>query len=373
MFIRNLSISTNIRLNQEFVTAPRAFARRHKVNLADDVFPETDFKKDPANPRSDERIERIKSNIHLVRHGAIRLFTERDGEADWIRSIDLNPSMLLYEAERHALAAGDLPRSLSILRKQVAPLLADPLDARHIVPGLVQDDEEPLAYWSEVDTEFLLPGIDIRCLHGLSHPGTGPPDGATRGRIQFGDKQDDCVIRIKEAKWKADGSEGVQDLGGVRVRLILKGRALTDEFMPFGKTAKVNNTWRVVAFSMPGAARVHQSVMARMEGTYLPVPAEWRNRRKGEKALTSAKTVALVSRLTSIPLEEIRAMDEEIRHPSESTRKRLDDDLPVEFNRLAPVPVAALFDPSACASHPTGGHHAAGNTDPMIADAYSEA
>jgi hypothetical protein len=378
MFIRSVSISTNIRLHPEFVASPHAFARRHKVDLANDVFPATHFKKnrtkdpdDPDDPGSEERIEVVKSNIHLVRHGAIRLFTERDDEADWIRSIDLNPSMLLYDAKRHALAAGDLPRSLSVLRDKVTKLLADPLDARHIVPGLLQDGE-PVAYWSEVDTEFQFPGIAIRCLHGLSHPLTGPAEGAKPNRIQLGDKKDDCLIRIKKAKWEIDGPDGAEAGEGIRVRLILKGRALTDEFRTFAKSAEISNTWRVVELTMPGAARVHQSVMAHLEGTYLPVPAEWRNRRKGHKALTHAKSMALVSQLTSIPLEEIRAMDEEIRHPSESTRERLDEDLPVEVRRLAPVPVATLFHPSAYTFPNPGTAHPADGIDPLIAEAYGE-
>lgn len=377
MFIRNLRISTNVRLHPDFVAAPRAFARRRKVDLADDVFPETSFKKDrtkdPDDPDSEERkrIEVVKSNIHLVRHGAIRLFTERDDEADWVRSFDLNPSMLLNGAKRCELAAGDLPLSLRILREKVSPLLADPLDARHIIPGLVQDGDDPVAFWSMVDSEFQFPGIDIRSLHGLSHPGTGPADGATEKRIQFGDKQDDCVIRIKEAKWEIDGPDGAQAVEGVRVRVILKGRVLTDEFMQFGTTAEVNNSMRLVAFSESSIALVHQAVIASMKGTCLPVPLEWRDQSEG-KRLTTAKAMALVSQLTSIPLEELRTMDKEIRHPSESTRERLDDDLPLEISRLIPVPVATLFHPTAYTLPNPGTAHPADGIDPLIAEVYGK-
>jgi hypothetical protein len=342
------------------------------VDLADDIFPETGFRKDPDAADSDERIEATKANIHLVRHGAIRLFTKRDDDAgDWVRSIDINPSQLLYGVERHPLAKGDLPLSLSILKDKVTPLLADPLDARHIVPGLVQDDDkEPVAYWSKVNTELLLAGIDIRCLHGLSHPDTGPADGATSKRIQFGDKQNDCVIRIKAAKWQSAGPQhGTQTVQGIRVCLILKGRILTGEFMPFGTTALIHDTSCLVAFHEPSIACVHQAVMARMEGTFLPVPPEWRDGAQG-KRITNAKVMALVSQLTSMPLEELRAMDEEIRHPSESTSKRLNKDLATESSRLTPVPVATLFHPAAYASPASGCYHAADNIDPMIADAY---
>lgn len=371
MIIRNLSISTNIRIHPEFVTDPRAFTRRHNVDLTDDVFAQTDFKKDPDDPRRDERIEITKANIHLVRHGAIRLFTVRESDGDWLRSIDLNPSMLLCEAKRRLLAEGDLPLSLSILKDKVSPLLADPRDVQQIVPVPVWDDGEPVASWSEVDSEFLFPGMQISCLHGLSHPATGPADGATRKRIQFGDKQDDCVIRIKAAKWENDGPDGTQAVDGVRVRLILKGRALTDEFRPFGTTAKVDKTMRLVAFAESSIARVHQAVMTRMEGTFLPIPTEWQERANG-KPLTTAKALALVAQLTSIPLEEIRAMDEEVRKPSDSTRERLDLDLPIEVGRLAPVPVATLFHPSAYAIPSSGVSNPADDIDPMIANAYGE-
>jgi hypothetical protein len=340
------------------------------VDLADDVFPETGFRKDPDADGSAERIEATKANIHLVRYGAIRLFTKRDDDGDWVRSIDINPSQLLYGVERLPLANGDLPLSLSILRTKIMPLLANPLDERHIVPGLVQDndndndndndgdpdddnDEEPVAYWSKVNTELLLAGIDIRCLHGLSHPDTGPVDGATRKRIQFGDKQDDCVIRIKAAKWQSAGPHGTQTVHGIRVCLILKGRVLPGEFMPFGTTALVDDTRFLLAMPEPSIASVHQAVMARMEGTFLPVPPEWRDGAQG-KRITTAKVMALISQLTSMPLGELRAMDEEIRHPSDSTSKRLNKDLATESGRLTPVPVATLFHPSAYAN-PTSG------------------
>lgn len=372
MMIRNLSISTNIQLHPDFVSNPRAFVRRRKVDLADVVFPETDFRQAPDDPYHNNRIERTKFNIHLVRHGAIRLFTERDGDSDWIRSIDLNPSILLHDAKRRVLAAGELLLSLKNLRDKVTPLLASPPDARHIVPGLAQDGE-PLAYWSEVDSEFLFPEIDIRCLHGLSHPLTGSAEGAKPDRIQLGDKKDDRVIRTKKAKWEIEGADGLRAVEGIRVRLILKGRALTDEFLPFATMAKVKGCWRVVAFSEAGPACVHQSVMSRIEGTFLPVPVEWRSRSEGKKHLTHAKAMALVSHLTSIPVAELRTMDQDIRHPSESTRKRLNKELPIEFSRLAPVPLATLFQPSAYASGATGIPRARGNIDPDIAAAYGPA
>lgn len=367
MFLRRLRISTNIRLHSDFSVEPTTFARRYGVTLADDVYPETSFKRDLDDPESDGRIMQRKFNIHLVRHGAIRLLVERDKDhADWVRSIELNPSMLIYAEKKQPHRIGDLTLALNILSKQISPLLADPLDAQNIIPGLIES-EEPIAFWSLIDSEIVLPEIKVYCLHGLSHPNTGPAEGVKEDRIQLGDKQDDCVIRFKEANWPCDG----QMVEGTRVRLILKGRILTEEFKAFGTITKIDNTMRLLSFTESGIAHVHQAVMARTEGTYLPVPVEWRDRTKG-KPLTHAKVIALTSCLTSTDPEEIRLMDEEIRSNSDSTRKRLKKDLPIECNRLVPRPVSSLFQPSAPTFPASGLSHTDDRIIPTIAEVYGE-
>jgi len=367
--IRGLKITTNLRLHPEFLMAPRAFARQHEVDLADDVYPETSFKRNPDERGSRERLETSRSNIHIVRQGAIRLFAVRDAGGDWVRSIDLNPSLLLYAARRHLLSERDLLLSLDILRTQLAPLLADTHDARHIVPGLVHG-EEPVAYWSQVDSEILLPGIQVPCLHGLSHPSTGPAEGVKDNRIQLGNKGDDCLIRFKKARWESSGADETQTVEGVRVRLILQGYELTDRFKPFGSIAAIKNIARLVAFSEQSVARAHQAMMSQLEGTFLPVPPEWRDRDQG-KPVTHAKTLALASQLTSKPLGELLAMDEEIRHPSVSTSERLEKDLPVEVGRLMPVPVSTLFESAAYATQKPGWTpQPPRRIDPLIAEAY---
>lgn len=371
--IRKLSITTMFRLHPEFMKTPVSFARRNKVDLADEVFTQTDFRKNQDDPGSDERIKKLSSNIHLVRHGAIRLYAKPD-EDDWlVHCIELNPSKLLYAAEKHRLREGDLPLSLSMLKAAVSPLLAEPLDARHIVPGLVQDGK-PVAFWSLVDSELLLPGINIRSLHGLSHPLTGPAEGAKKNRIQLGDKVDNCWIRFKKADWMIDGSDGPEAVKGVRVRLVMKSHVLASDFMQFGGFGMVAGTLRLVTYTESGVGLVHQAMMARLEGTQLPVPAAWlEDKAKGRKnGVTHAKVMALASRLTTIPLEDIRAMDEEIRHPSESTHKRLNDALPLEISRLTPVPVATLFNPAVYVRSPVESQSLADDIDPVIADAYGE-
>jgi hypothetical protein len=371
MPLRSMKISTNIRLHPEFSKAPVAFAHQRGVDIVDDVFPETSFRKDTDSEDTyrQEKIEKAKLNIHLVRYGAIRLLAERDDEEYWVRSIKLNPSLLLYEAERHPLLHSDLVLSLSILSAKVTPLLAEPFDARHIVPGLVSD-EEPIAYWSAIRGEILLPSILLRSLHCLSHPMTGPAVGATKTRIQLGNKKDDCVIRFESSQWEASGPDGSQTVHGVRVTLFLKGRPLTAEFGQFGTTTLVKDIERLTAIPASAVARVHQTMMSRLEGTYLPVPPEWSDRSQG-KSHTHAKAIALLSHLTSVPLEELRSLDEEPRKPSKSTRQRLDKDVPIEAARLTPLPVSTLFE-SAVYSAPEPGRSSQDDqrVDPQITEVY---
>ena len=364
--LRSLKITTQLAVHPDFLPEPRKFARRTGLDLVGEVYPETHFRKDPDNPGADEKLEKMKWNVHLVRHQAIRLLLEPDNAGcPEIRSIELEPPMLLHEMKRCWLSPGDLLRSLSILREQVSLLLADPQDARHIVPGLSWD-EPPKAFWSMIDSEILLEGIQIPCLHNLGHPNTGPAAGAKNDRIQLGDKGDECVIRFKTEKWRSAGP-GSMDVQGIRARLMLRGSILASGFSRLGRTTLIDDMERVVSFSEVGVACVHQAMMSKLEGTCLPVPPEWRLAGKN----AHARTIAWVSSLYPIPPEDLLAMDKEIRQPSPSTRTRLRRGIKVEESRLHPFPVAELFSPAAYASlqsdspMPLNGY-----IDPEIATVY---
>lgn len=353
---------------------PTTFARRYGVTLADDVYPETSFKRDLDDPESDGRIMQRKFNIHLVRHGAIRLLVERDKDhADWVRSIELNPSILLYAEKKQPHRIGDLALSLSILSKQVSPLLAEPLDACHIVPGLAKNGR-PVAFWSMVDSEVHLPGILIPCLHDLSHPDTGPAEGVKNNRIQLGDKRDDCVVRFKDASITNYGKKGKQKIPALRVRLILKKRSLIAAYQDVGTTARIADIPRLVAFPESGIAQVHLAQMAQLTGTYLPIPPLWIDKEKTKnKSVTTAKVIALTSALASIPVDKLRAMDVKIRQPSESTLERLEKALKVATKQLHPIEVSKLFAPLADSlSRPAASCHP-DDIDPVILEVYGGA
>ncbi|MEI7909490.1 MAG: hypothetical protein WCK77_07620 [Verrucomicrobiota bacterium] len=95
------------------------------------------------------------------------------------------------------------------------------------------------------------------------------------------------------------------------------------------------------------------------------IPQEWTDT---AKALTHARVIALLSRLTPIPIDEIQAMDNGLRRYSDSTRKRLNKDLQIEAARLESVPVSMLFQPAVYAAHLSERTpRADGHIDPLIA------
>ena len=367
VIIRNLSVTTRVRLHPNFLDHPIKYAKEHGVELADDVYPETKFKADRDDAYG-EKIRRAKSNIHLVRHGAIRLLSVvTDGE-NYLQTIDVNLPVLLFGKKLHLLSQLDLARALTIVMDSVRSLLADPDDARHLIPGLHQE-EDPVAFWRLVDCEVLVPGVPIRCLHHLSHPNTGRAQGCKAKRIQLGDKQDPFMIRFKELKHTCNVVEDWEVPQGVRVRLILKGQNLLEEMRRWNKTTRINQATRLSSFSHSSITALMRSVMSDLEGTYLSVPPEWESPTKN-KAITHAKAIALVSQLSGLDPAVLQAMDQEIRESSPSIRKRFKKDFAVEKSCLKPVPLDQLFNPVLPAPEMVASDRREGRLDPEIARLY---
>jgi hypothetical protein len=294
------------------------------------MIPETDFRKEA---EALEKTAYDKFNIHLVRYQAIRLRVQCEGDRLWVSSIKLNPSLLLYDDEIHPLVKSDLARSLDRLRETVLPLLADPLDSRHIVPGS-DGRGEPIAYFSKIESDVRLRGLDLHCVHNLCHPEAGMAHGTTEKRLQLGADKDDIVIRFEACEPTAPG------VPETNLRLCLRRAALEASFRGIGRIAKVGNTDRLVDFHASDIVRVLNRETLRISGTCLPIPPEWTEM---GKPLTHAKTIALLAQLAGIPVGEIRAMDESIRKPDRKTRRLLNHDVPAAAACLKPVPVASLF------------------------------
>jgi len=359
-----LKINTRILLHPEAVNDPGRFALHRSVDLVGDVAPSTSFKR---NRETGEKDKSVKANIHLVQHGAIRLFSQRDDVGDWIRVIEVNPGLLLHGDRNHPLTEPYLAGALSMLKTKVAPLVADPEDVRHIVPGLAGDDEH-VAFWGGIQSELWFPDVTLCCLHGLGHPNIGLAEGADKKAVTVGRFGGDCVIRFERADQLVDEPEGKRKVNGICVKLSLKGRDLLSRFGRPGMTADIREKERMVRFRASDVLRVHQEIMSELVGMYLPIPPEWAGIGND---VTPAKVIALLSKLTSIPLEELRAMYDARSNPSKSKRKRLNKDVRAVAAYLKHVPVSSLFRPEVYAVQPAESSRPPHvHIDPQIAAAY---
>lgn len=362
--VSNLRISTSIRLHPDFVEDAARFARRLGVRLLAMPEPEASYKN---NPQSREKDATLKANIHLVRFGAIRLFTKQEAGELWIQSIDLNPSLLLPDSEGRPLTPAGLQQALSTALREVAPLLANPRDALHVIPGLATGTDR-CAHWSRIESEVFLRDILLRHFHDLSHPETGAAQGTSETRIRLQSQNEEYTITLEQRKERSEKSRNRQrEPNPLRVRLSIDGSAVPGAYMK-GKTCLIDGSLRLVGFDVSQLGRVHQEAMSRLVGIYVPAPAEWRDE---GKPVTHARVLALLSVFTPFSMEELREMDEECRQPSQSTRTRLNTDIRAEARRLKPVPVASLFksemyeatDECQLPDH---------EIDPRIAEAYEK-
>ena len=331
-----IRISTDLALHPEFTRNPEKFAFSNNVDLMNCVLPETSFKTDREN---DEKLATQEANITIGSHDAIRLFIKNVGDGYRIRSIAVKPLELYHtHPKKSSWPMIYLKEWLSLLLSQVAPLLANPLDAHHVVPGNAKG--KPASYFSMVQMGALVNDIEIPCIHNLSHPLTGPAHGSTKKRIELRSEDGGCSILLEKESWDEPVGDRVCYTEGIAVMLTLTGKTLTDQFSMFGATKRIGGVKRLVNLCVLDAIWIFDMLMAQLSGIYLPVPPEWAGM---GKAVTPAKTIALLSELTGIPVGEIRDMDTAIRKPSKSTHERMDKDVSAAAACLKPIPVAKLF------------------------------
>jgi hypothetical protein len=331
-----IRISMDLALHPEFAKNPDKFAFTHNVDMTSCVLPETSFKTDR---ETGEKLAKKKANITIGPNDAIRLFVDDDGDGYRLRSIVVKPLELYLAHTNEELVPWDyLDTAFRLLKSHVAPLLAKPLDDDHILPG--HADGHSVSYISHVKINALLSDIEIPCLHNLSHPLTGPAQGSTDKRITLCSEDGGLGVLLEKASWDEHVGDRLCHTEGINVTLTLTGKTLVSQFSVLGATKRVRGMKRLLRFCVLDVIYVFDVLMMQLGGIYLPVPPEWAAM---GKAVTPAKTIALLSELTGIPVGEIRDMDKAIRKPSKSTMKRLNEDVAAAATCLKPVPVARLF------------------------------
>jgi hypothetical protein len=337
--------STHVLLDPGFADNPHSFAIRNGVRLEGELIPATLFKKDRAT--GDKHLKE-KANAHLVKHDAIRLFIQRDESGLWLKGIDINPGILLSDDMRRPLDEEALEKALNILKKEITPLLADPLDARHLIPGLVSD-ESARAYWSRVTCQLLVPGPQLKFIHGLDHPLTDPEQGREEKRVSLGARGAPSTIIFEDASWTEVSPEEAYQVQGIRVTLSLSKSALPDLLGTGGKTKEINRVVRLVGFSARNIDRAFYTTMSQMEGFYLQPPSEWDNT---TNTVTHSKMIATLSVVTGVPADEIIEMYAKESQCCEDTGDEVRKGVDEAIACLTPMPVSMLFELNTEAHQP---------------------
>lgn len=337
-----LGISTSLPLHPDFLTKPVPFARKYGVSLHGDPVASTTRATDL---ETKEEILRHKVNIHLVAFGAIRLFARIDGPGYrmTVKTIDVNVALLLYGNSDHPIAHDDVARALTRVQREVAPLLADGNDAKHIVPGLAKRGDER-ASWRYIVSTVTCMHTQLHECYNIAHPGTGAAEGTTPKRTQLGKKGDDLIITIESPKMRlhGEGDGTIEEIPRIKVTVSLKGRGMLRRYRDSGGTARIGESLRLTRFSSSTPTDVHEAITEELEGVHIAPTA----RSPQGRALTPAKAVAFLSAITSLSVEDLSSAYEGIANSSESTRKRLKRDVSKELARISPVPLSSRLTPA---------------------------
>jgi hypothetical protein len=278
-----------------------------------------------------------KTLFHLVRYGAITITSMRRGSDTRIVSIVLNPAMALYGKANHPLDDDDLARAQALLKESCGPLLADPADVRHLVPGEVGEDEEPVAVWRSFKCEAWYPGIELAHIHYLSHPEAGSAEGRKLNFARLVPELPGCLISFKRVKRKVDGSD--TKVPGLMISLELGDQELAHRQRRHGSTARVRNR---VRHGFEDVRRLCREVISELEGYYLPVPAQWAAKPGTAKF---ARMICLVAAFTERTPAELLMSPSIGQNVCRRTVDRLRRRVPKELALLKPVPLAAVLSP----------------------------
>lgn len=336
-----LGILTNLPLNPEFLKKPVPFSR--KVGIALVAAPARNATI-ATDRETKEKILRPKANIHLVAFGAIRLFARPDGPDDrmTVKAIDVDVPLLLYSNSDHPLTHDDVARALTRVQREVAPLLADENDARHIVPGLAKRSEAR-ASWRYIMSTVTYMHTPLHECYNIAHPGTGAAEGTTPKRTQLGRKGDDLIITFESPKMPLRDQQDrtIENIPRIKITVSLKGHGMVCRYRNSGRTAKIGKSRRLTRFASSTPADVHKTIMSELEGVHIASAA----RSATDRAITPGKAIAFLSQITSLSVEDLSSTYMEIDTTKRKKRNRVNNAIPNELERINPVPLAARLTP----------------------------
>jgi hypothetical protein len=308
-------ITTNVQINTDLITDTEATAERLGIRWYD-------ISQGSAKRHGEEKAGTRLIQLH--RYEAVRMFCTRTPDtSEWfIKSITLNPAKILYGHNGRCVGLGQFCQALTIARELIRPVLLNPADSIHIIPGV---DPEGLAYWNMLELRLDLYDFEGRLWHAMRNarcPGVNvAPVRHGEESLKHGNKRCQLALSVYHK------DKEMQDLCKkfdvtptpvLRVEVILKGDKLVEELGKPGNTAVINGRSRVVRFCGADLVRVHQKVVHALKGCNESRHAD----AKPPMNDKMGRMIGMLSTVDNTSLEDALAMYKERFLPSDVTYRR---------------------------------------------------
>ncbi len=337
------------------------------------------------SPKYDPRIP--TRTIHIDGFGVIKLHVVKNPGQGWtVHTIAFNPGALYNGHNGHILTEEQFLYALSILIEVVKPLLYDPDDWIHIVPGL---HDKSRAWWRSVEIPFHVTDYDGEILSAYSHAKHKDinltPFNARHGQsVTFANSDDDLMVRIyrKDLQLVEKYRRKVIDPQPVlRIEVRLKKNKL-EQYLKAGVWKLIDGTLRLISFRPAALQQTYMDVISKFDGCYTRVPAV-----RGKKAKARlGRMMGWVATQTDLSIDDQmnyinkRFLGGNTARSVSNAKSTLRKAARDEQSLLSPVKLEELFSESAWHSQPcvqvteleamTQARHLGIGIHPLVAAAY---
>ena len=214
--------------------------------------------------------------IFIDGYSGISLQARRDPVLGWTcYGITFNPSKVIYGHNGRLIDEEQFSRAASVLDNSVFPLLKDPDDWVHIMPG---QTEHSRAWWKTVEIPFHTRDPDGAILSAFfrgKHPEiNSQPLGKQCESCTFKSANGELVIRIyrkdielrKKLKRQVSNDQPV-----LRIEVQLSGSKL-EQYLPNATWKIIDGKRRLVSFRAKDLIAAFNDVISKFSGVYTRVP-----------------------------------------------------------------------------------------------------
>ena len=330
-----IGISTKVLMSPGFTEDPEAYAGLLGISALD-------VKKGTKRHRDEEQ---PYLTIDLLGYGSIRIYAERCHDGYRIKTITLNPSSILYGYNGRPLSTLDLQTAFSVAIDAMAPLLADPDDIIHLIPGIAPKCRA-VAYWNMLELPCNLSDPNrglLAVLKNCRHPGIKLKPMPVEGESYRLGKRS-CQLCIKfyykdfEMRKLVDKFTAPEPQPVMRVEATLKGAALAEQMGSEGNFAMINGTSRLVRFSAADTVRAHRAVVSQLKGCYQPVSVEVD---QGKDKV--GRFIARASSFTGTAVDDLIDLYVEECADGKNTKTRIRQAALARLAQLSPFSMEQLF------------------------------